>query len=121
MKLVFLEGTGHVRQVMLDPLGMVIGRGSAADLILQDPHASRQHCLIAQVAEDWQVEDLGSVNGVLVNGVRIADLQVLRPGDKLFVGSTELFFIEDRIDAVALFWRSSVPPTVRIPIPVFGG
>ncbi len=96
MKLVFLEEAGRIRQETLKPAGAMIGRDGAADIAMNDPDVSRQHCLVMQKGEAWQVEDLGSVNGVLVNGIRIVGLQTLKPGDCLRLGTTELFFLEDQ-------------------------
>lgn len=120
MKLAFLEDGGLVRQVPLDPVGTTIGRGTTADLVLPDPRASRQHCRIVQVSGIWLIEDLGSTNGVAVNGSRTAHPQVLQPGDKLGVGNSLLVFLEDHADATVALWPGDISPTVRIPVPCIG-
>jgi pSer/pThr/pTyr-binding forkhead associated (FHA) protein len=120
MKLAFLEEGEFVRQVPLDPVGTTIGRGTTADLVLLDPRASRQHCRIVHASGIWLVEDLGSTNGMTVNGTRIVRPQVLQPGDKLGVGNSLLVFLEDHADATSALWLGDIPSTVRIPVPWYG-
>jgi hypothetical protein len=68
-----------------------VGRGRAASIVLPDPHASRVHARLRLGDEGAWVEDLGSKNGVRVNGVRIERRPCeLRPGDELLVGETAL-------------------------------
>jgi hypothetical protein len=65
----------------LQPPGVVIGRGSEADLRINDPGISRKHAEIAVTTGDAGTEvtvrDLGSTNGILLNGQRVAEGRVL--------------------------------------------
>jgi hypothetical protein len=64
----------------------VIGRSaSAADLVIDDTEVSRRHAVIEHTAYGWVITDLGSTNGIIVNGeaVRYA---VLRPGAMMSIG-----------------------------------
>lgn len=65
----------------------VIGRSSECQLSLDDPLVSRRHGLLT-VREDGTVlvEDLGSRNGVLVNGNKIEGQQTLGDGDRITIG-----------------------------------
>ena len=76
------------------PLGpeQTLGRGRAATIQLPDPAASRVHVRLRLLASGAvQIEDLGSKNGVRVNGVRIDRRPLaLRPGDEVVVGETAL-------------------------------
>jgi hypothetical protein len=72
--------------------GTVLGRSSECDVRLEDPNASRQHARISAVGGDWKLEDLGSTNGVLVNGARVAGSTPLRNGDRIQLGHTDLTF-----------------------------
>jgi pSer/pThr/pTyr-binding forkhead associated (FHA) protein len=66
-----------------------IGRAPAADFIVDAPLISRVHCrLTADRSDQLIVEDLGSTNGTIVNGVK-SDRSVLRAGDRLLVGRVE--------------------------------
>ncbi len=80
-----LRYLGHNLEV---PEGQfVIGRSSKCQLSVDDPLISRQHAVLTVVGDAATVEDLGSRNGVLVNGVRVSSTQSLRDGDTITVGS----------------------------------
>jgi urease accessory protein UreE len=72
----------------------IVGRaGGKADVRLEEPVASRRHCSITVTGERAVVRDLGSKNGTRVNGALIQADTVLRPGDRLGVGDTELALV----------------------------
>ncbi|MCG6567489.1 DUF3662 and FHA domain-containing protein [Tessaracoccus sp. ZS01] len=86
-----LEVNG-VRHPLIAP-GILIGRGNEADLRLNDPGVSRRHALIS-VAGDPQhpvitIEDLGSTNGVHVNGSRISKTRI-GEGTRIEIGNTRM-------------------------------
>lgn len=68
-----------------------IGRGSDADLRIDDPGISRAHAELTRSGGDVTITDLGSTNGVVVNGERVEQAR-LRDGDRVRLGSTELVF-----------------------------
>jgi hypothetical protein len=72
----------------------VIGRSEGCDLVLDDPVASRRHAVLHVMPSQVVLEDLGSRNGVLVNGVRMFDATTIAHGDRLLIGSTEMWLIE---------------------------
>jgi Protein of unknown function (DUF3662)/Inner membrane component of T3SS, cytoplasmic domain len=80
------------RRLIVPPGGATIGRSRACDVVLEDAGASRRHAEIRPHDEGWTLQDLGSTNGVLVNGRPVAPLQPLRPGDRIEIGSTEITF-----------------------------
>jgi hypothetical protein len=68
-----------------------LGRGRRAAIRIPDAQASRLHARLRLSAEGATVEDLGSKNGVRVNGVRIEPgACALGPGDELGIGETAL-------------------------------
>jgi hypothetical protein len=70
----------------------VVGRGHAADLVTLDPDMSRQHFEVSLGSDGaFRVRDLGSKNGLYVNGSR-AQSAPLRAGDELRAGATVLRF-----------------------------
>lgn len=77
----------------LVPPGLVIGRGSDADLRVNDPGVSRRHAKITVTGsvEDPQIsiEDLGSTNGVIVNGSRVHHT-TLGEGSRIEIGNTRM-------------------------------
>jgi hypothetical protein len=71
-----------------------VGRGGGAALRLADPSASRLHLRLRLDGAGAAVEDLGSRNGLRVNGGRARGLRRLRSGDVLEVGATLLRYVD---------------------------
>jgi len=71
-----------------------VGRGRSNDLVLHDPSVSREHgeLLPAEDGSGWTVRDLGSTNGVSVNGATISGREQLAYGDTVSFGSCEVRF-----------------------------
>ncbi len=94
-------GNGRVTLVLevnglrhaLQPPGFLIGRGTDADLRINDPGISRLHAEIKvrSEGEEMQAEivDLGSTNGILVNGHRVPRA-TLAEGTRIEIGSTRM-------------------------------
>lgn len=78
------------REVVLLPGVFFVGRGDDADLRLDDPAVSRRHAAIRVVGDEAIVEDLGSRNGLLLNGRVVRNLAPLAPGDVLTVGGHQI-------------------------------
>jgi pSer/pThr/pTyr-binding forkhead associated (FHA) protein len=73
------------------PIGeFVVGRSTDCQLSLDDPLVSRRHAVLRVRRDGVSVEDLGSRNGVLVNGVKITGARELAGGDKVGIGSQEM-------------------------------
>jgi hypothetical protein len=70
---------------------LVIGRSRECDLTLDDPNVSRRHAEIRQEQGGWWIVDLGSTNGVEVNGKRVERAR-LEVDDAIVLGTTELRF-----------------------------
>ncbi len=64
---------------------MVLGRHSEADIRLPLPDVSRRHCRFVFDCGQWRVFDLGSLNGILVNGKRVGSAD-LHEGDVIAIG-----------------------------------
>lgn len=83
---------GGVRHPLVPP-GLVIGRGSDADLRVNDPGVSRRHAKInvsgSPENPEVTIEDLGSTNGVIVNGSRVQNSS-LSEGSRIEVGNTRM-------------------------------
>lgn len=67
----------------------VIGRGAEAHLILDHPLVSRRHAALQVTGARVQLRDLGSRNGVLVNGRPLTEPAELGPGDRFRVGDVD--------------------------------
>jgi hypothetical protein len=77
----------------LSPPGLVIGRGTEADLRINDPGISRRHAQIrvrgSGAALEVDIVDLGSTNGIIVNGQRVRH-SPLAEGSRIEIGSTRM-------------------------------
>lgn len=67
-----------------------LGRGNANDLVLNDPGISRFHAVIQLRDHTISIADRGSTNGIIINGRRIGQESLLRPGDVVRLGRYEL-------------------------------
>jgi adenylate cyclase len=64
---------------------LTIGRRESCDISLKFPNISGMHCELAyKDAGYWQVRDMGSTNGIKVNGERVLN-RALRPGDEIAI------------------------------------
>lgn len=80
-----VNGTRHP----LRAPGLVVGRGTEADLRINDPGVSRRHIEFMVNGEDLEVVDLGSTNGMLVNGAKVGRAG-LRDGSEVKIGHTTM-------------------------------
>jgi hypothetical protein len=76
----------------------LLGRSLDCHVTIEDPLVSRQHARIVIDEHGAVVEDLGSRNGVKVNGVTIRQSTQLKDGDRLRIGTQDLVFC--RVDPV---------------------
>jgi hypothetical protein len=72
--------------------GAVIGRSRDADVVLDDPNVSRHHAEVRPSGGSWIVNDLGSTNGIKVNGRRVNGPQSLKRGDVIELGTSRVTF-----------------------------
>jgi FhaA, N-terminal domain/FHA domain len=80
------------RRYVLDGPRATLGRSKSAECVLSDPNVSRRHAeLRRSQTGDWTIADLGSTNGVKVNGRRVASTR-LSPGDQVTLGTTSFVF-----------------------------
>jgi hypothetical protein len=87
--LLVAQGRRHV----IPPGGAVVGRSRDCDIVLADANVSRRHAQVRPAAAGtWTISDLGSTNGVLVNGHRIEGAEQLQTGDRIALGTAEISF-----------------------------
>lgn len=82
---------GEGRRTVLRGSRAVVGRSRDCDLVLDDPNVSRHHAELRREGEGWAVADLGSTNGIKVNGRRVEQAE-LSPGDRVTFGLIDLSF-----------------------------
>jgi hypothetical protein len=80
------------RRLLVPSGGGTIGRSRDCDVVIDDAGVSRRHAEIRPGSGGWTVADLGSTNGVRVNGAEVRGAQALAPGDRVELGSTEIVF-----------------------------
>jgi hypothetical protein len=81
---IFLRFGDH--DVELSTGDTILGRGPRSTVVLDDPLVSRTHAKIAIAQGQVAIEDLGSANGVLVNGTPVEKQQTLSNGDRIVIG-----------------------------------
>jgi hypothetical protein len=79
------------KRIAVGPGGAVIGRSRDCDVVLSDSNVSRRHAEIRPAGESWIITDLGSTNGVKVNGRPVTSAP-LKPGDDILVGTVDVRF-----------------------------
>ena len=91
-----LGGGSAGQRLRLDRQEVLVGKDPAADLVLADSGVSRRHVKIVRAGDGiYNLIDLDSTNGVLVNGVRV-DLTILREHDRVEIGpEARLLFTYD--------------------------
>jgi pSer/pThr/pTyr-binding forkhead associated (FHA) protein len=70
--------------ILVDRVLVVVGRDPHCDSRLASPRVSRWHCWLTAVDGNVWVRDLGSTNGIWINGLRVMSGRV-RPGDVLAI------------------------------------
>lgn len=72
--------------ILVDKPILLLGRHPECDIQLNSRKVSRRHCCVAQVHDYLVVRDLGSTNGIRINGNRVLEGK-LKEGDELTVGN----------------------------------
>jgi serine phosphatase RsbU (regulator of sigma subunit) len=85
---------GLAPQNLALPGGVItLGRANDCSVPIKDRFLSRRHAEIVHDDDDgWLLRDCGSVNGTLLNGLRVVEPQPLRPGDRIGLGDSEVVF-----------------------------
>ncbi|HET7711508.1 MAG TPA: SpoIIE family protein phosphatase [Thermoanaerobaculia bacterium] len=71
---------------------ITLGRASDCTIPIKDRFLSRHHAEIQYASGEWIVRDCGSVNGTLLNGVKLTAPMPLKPGDRITLGDSEVVF-----------------------------
>lgn len=97
--LVISEPGSGERRVPVSADRTLIGRGERCDVVLRDGRVSREHAMLhaRRPLGSWSLQDLGSENGIHVNGRRESEV-TLADGDRIRLGKTEIIFHEHAED-----------------------
>lgn len=90
--IVFASGPHAGTEVALDKERLVLGRGAGVDVPLQDGSVSHQHAALEATKAGFRIRDLGSTNGVRVNGSP-APAAELKHGDRIEIGSIAFRYV----------------------------
>ncbi|MCH8829359.1 MAG: FHA domain-containing protein [Planctomycetes bacterium] len=91
----FLAAVENGQRIPLDKAVILVGRHQDCDAVLKESRkVSRRHCCIAQVNNEFIIRDLGSMNGVRVNGKRIETESPIHPGDEIAIGDVRFIMQE---------------------------
>jgi hypothetical protein len=83
---------GVVREILVPVGDLTFGRGSTNNVVIPDAWVSSTHAVLRSNGQTHRLIDLGSRNGVFVNGDRIAGSRLLSPGDQIRLGLTQIGF-----------------------------
>src|SRR5262245_6548391 len=119
MRLVFLAPAGTPPPVTLERLPMILGRSEAADVVLPFSSISREHARMSWQNGELIIEDLGSSNGVVINGEKCTRGPITA-GDLVTLGVVE-FRLARRGDSTVMLARDPTPVRRRNAVPVVGG
>ena len=90
-RLEFILGPMANQTLSLSDDVTTIGSVAGNTVVLADPAVSRKHAGIRKVNGSYELADLGSTNGIYVNGHKVPK-KTLEPGDIIRVGNTEAVF-----------------------------
>jgi hypothetical protein len=90
-RLEFILGPMASQTLSLSDDVTTIGSVAGNTVVLADPAVSRKHAGIRKVNGSYELADLGSTNGIYVNGHKVPK-KTLEPGDIIRVGNTEAVF-----------------------------
>lgn len=97
--------TGPGSQIVIDRAVVLVGRSADCDAVIDfSSRISRRHCVFVQVDTDYYVRDLGSMNGVWLNGNRVEKSTKLAQGDQVAIGDVTFQF------------HANVQPPPRTPV-----
>jgi hypothetical protein len=81
------------RRMLIGTAGATIGRSRECDIVIDDANVSRRHAEVRPGSRGWTIADLGSTNGVRVNGRPVgAEPQPLDDGDRVELGTAQVTF-----------------------------
>lgn len=109
-RLVVRQGPQPGQSFPLEKDSLAVGRDPGNDIVINDPHVSRQHARITQQGGLMVIEDLGSTNGTFVNGMRLTGPHTLADGDVIGLGDavTLTFYGWPAVTTETMVCRSGV-------------
>jgi predicted component of type VI protein secretion system len=75
---------------------VTIGRAADCDCAVAEPTVSRHHAELRRDGDRWLLRDLGSRNGIRVNGMRVLEATEVHPGDGIALGDARFRLLAPR-------------------------
>ena len=115
-RLILTHDGAVIREYKLEKERTTVGRKPHNDIHLEDPTVSGDHAVFLKLQHVY-VEDLGSTNGIILNGKRVTKRQ-LNHGDVVRIGRHEFKFVDDKAGEFDKTVMISSPPPAAKPEPV---
>lgn len=99
LRLICVDAIKVVSELIVNRLPAIVGRDEGADVRIDNRRISRLHCRLEQIDGGLFVRDLGSRNGIMVNGQPVGESK-LEQGDTVTFGmSTFVVCLPDEVEA----------------------
>ncbi|HUJ39370.1 MAG TPA: adenylate/guanylate cyclase domain-containing protein [Candidatus Acidoferrales bacterium] len=111
-----IERPGQEQQVFELPQDrpVYVGRAESNDLVLRETSVSRRHAMLSPSLEgSWMVRDLGSANGIFLNGKTVKETQ-LKDGDVLNIGEYSLRYESMESQILLTQAAAKLPPRLTM-------
>jgi pSer/pThr/pTyr-binding forkhead associated (FHA) protein len=105
VSIVVASGPLSGSEVELESERVTVGRGDGADVVIEHDSVSHEHAAFELFDGGFRVRDLGSTNGVRVNGAKVG-VADLKHGDRIELGSLALRYVVEK--------REAAPKTHRV-------
>ncbi len=113
--LIMTHGPQTGQTFPLSDLIITIGRDLTNDIVIQDPEISRRHARMRRWKHGYSIEDVGSTNGTSVNGQPITEPRLLRPNDRLKIGTNVQFqYMQDAAPRAGVIAPRPLAMDIRI-------
>lgn len=77
----------------LDETSYIVGRAEDCGIQIESKYLSRHHAIVSRIGSEWTISDLGSTNGIRVNG-ELSKVCALQNGDVITIGLHHMLFRE---------------------------
>lgn len=90
----------------------VLGRSPYCTVVIPDAEVSRTHALVRLTREGPELQDLNSANGTRINGKRLIEPCLVRPGDLIGIGSATLEVVAAEPNGYQDTWEDGLEPSL---------
>jgi len=100
--MLYATGPHAGTEITLEGERIRLGRGTGVDILVDDASVSQEHAALELTATGYRIRDLGSTNGIRLNGAQVTAAE-LKHGDRVLLGSVEFCYVVEP--------RKGAPPT----------